>query len=102
MLRVFHNCGTKYFSYVDALWYSFAVITTIGFGDVSVTTTLGRILSVILGICGIAAVALFTSLIVNFYNEMSKKREEKLLNKIIKEAKEIEKIEEEINEQNKE
>lgn len=33
---------------------------------------------------------------------MSKKREEKLLNKIIKEAKEIEKIEEEINEQNKE
>lgn len=89
-------------SYVDALWYSFAVITTIGFGDVSVTTTLGRILSVILGICGIAAVALFTSLIVNFYNEMSKKREEKLLNKIIKEAKEIEKIEEEINEHNKE
>ncbi|MDY6430769.1 MAG: potassium channel family protein [Bacilli bacterium] len=77
-------------SYVDGLWYSFSVITTIGFGDVSVVTTLGRILSVILGISGIAVVAVFTSLIVNFYNEMSKKRDEKTLKKLTKEVKEIE------------
>ena len=67
----------KITSYVDGLWYSFAVITTIGFGDVSVTTTLGRILSVLLGISGIVVVALFTSFIVNFYNEMNKRRKEK-------------------------
>ena len=66
-------------SYVDGLWYSFAVITTIGFGDVYVITTFGRILSVILGISGIAVVAVFTSFIVNFYNEMSKKREQKAI-----------------------
>ena len=82
-------------SYVDALWYSFSVITTIGFGDVYVVTTFGRILSVILGINGIAVVAVFTSLIVNFYNEMNKKREEKTLKKILNEVKEIEKTEEE-------
>ena len=82
-------------SYVDALWYSFAVITTIGFGDVYVTTTLGRILSVILGISGIVVVALFTSFIVNFYNEMNKKREEKTIQKILKETEKIEEIEEE-------
>lgn len=75
-------------SYVDALWYSFSVITTIGFGDVSVVTTLGRILSVILGIAGIVVVALFTSFIVNFYNEMNKKREEKTMKKLIKESEE--------------
>ena len=74
-------------SYVDALWYSFAVITTIGFGDIYVTTTLGRILSVILGISGIVVVALFTSFIVNFYNEMNKKREERKLKKLIEESK---------------
>lgn len=68
-------------SYVDALWYSFAVITTIGFGDIYVTTTLGRILSVILGISGIVVVALFTSFIVNFYNEMNQKRVERHLKK---------------------
>ena len=77
-------------SYVDALWYSFAVITTIGFGDVSVSTTLGRILSVILGISGIAVVAVFTSLIVNFYSEMNKKREEKVLKKLSEEVEELE------------
>ena len=82
-------------SYVDSLWYSFSVITTIGFGDVYVTTTFGRILSVILGISGIVVVALFTSLIVNLYNEVGKRRQEKEMQKIIKEVKEIEKIEEE-------
>ena len=83
-------------SYVDSLWYSFSVITTIGFGDVYVTTTFGRILSVILGISGIVVVALFTSVIVNFYNEMNKRREEKSIEKLVKkEVEEIEKIEEE-------
>ena len=82
-------------SYVDSLWYSFSVITTIGFGDVYVTTTFGRILSVILGVSGIVVVALFTSVIVNFYNEMSKRRQEKEMQKIIQKVEEIEKTEEE-------
>lgn len=81
-------------SYVDSLWYSFSVITTIGFGDVYVTTTFGRILSIILGICGIMVVAVFTSVIVNFYNEMNKKREEKELKKILEDVEEIKKEEE--------
>lgn len=81
-------------SYVDSLWYSFCLITTIGLGDLSVTTTFGRILSVLLGISGIVVVALFTSVIVNFYNEMNKKREEKEMNKILTKVEEIEKIEE--------
>ena len=82
-------------SYVDSLWYSFTVITTTGFGDVYVVTTLGRILSIILGISGIAVVAVFTSLIVNFYHEMNRKREETVLNEIAEEVKEIEESQEE-------
>ena len=78
-------------SYVDGLWYSFAVVTTIGFGDVYVVTTFGRILSVILGISGIAIVAVITSFIVNFYNEMNKKREDKTLKQILSEVEDIEK-----------
>lgn len=89
-------------SYVDALWYSFSVITTIGFGDVYVVTTFGRIISVILGISGIVVVALVTSFIVNFYNEMREKREEKTLRKLIEEAKELEKLEELKNKEVKE
>lgn len=59
-------------TYGDALWYCFAVVTTIGFGDFTVTTIFGRVISVILGIYGIIVVALITSIIVNFYGEMKK------------------------------
>lgn len=54
----------------NALWYCFAIVTTIGFGDVTAVSLFGRILSVILGVYGIVVVALITSIIVNFYNEM--------------------------------
>lgn len=55
----------------DALWYCFAVITTIGFGDFAAVSIMGRVLTVILGIYGIVIVAIITSVIVNFYNEIS-------------------------------
>ena len=58
--------------YTNALWYCFAVVTTIGFGDMTAVSTIGRILSVILGVYGIIVVALITSIIVNFYGEMKK------------------------------
>ncbi len=54
-------------TYGNGLWYTFAVVTTIGFGDIVVVTTLGRILSVILGLFGIFNVAIITSVVVNYY-----------------------------------
>lgn len=57
----------------DSLWYCFTVITTIGFGDFAATTVIGRILTVVLGIYGIVVVAIITSVVVNFYNEVNSK-----------------------------
>lgn len=72
-------------NFADALWYCFTVVTTIGFGDLVATTMVGRIVSVVLGIYGIIAVAVITSIIVNFYNETSGKKDAKELKSIQKE-----------------
>lgn len=56
-------------SFEDALWFCFAIVTTIGFGDFTAVTVPGRAISVVLGLYGIIVVALITSIIVNFYNE---------------------------------
>lgn len=66
----------------DALWYCFTVVTTIGFGDFYATTLIGRLVTVVLGIYGIIVVAVITSIIVNFYNETSGKKDAKELREI--------------------
>lgn len=67
---IFYTLEDNMSNYGDALWYCFALVTTIGFGDVTATTAIGRVLSVFLGIYGIVVVAIITSVIVNFYGEM--------------------------------
>lgn len=71
-------------TFQDGLWYCFAVVTTIGFGDMYAVTTVGRILTVILGIYGVVVVAIITSIIVNFYNETAGKGDAKEINNIKK------------------
>ena len=87
----------------DALWYCFAVVTTIGFGDFAATSFVGRMLTVVLGIYGIIVVALITSIIVNFYNESSTHdKGDKDINEMVKELDEQrEPSKEEIKEEDK-
>lgn len=61
----------------DSLWYCFAVCTTIGFGDVVATSVLGRLLSVVLSIYGILIVAYIPGVIVNYFMEFNKAKQNK-------------------------
>jgi voltage-gated potassium channel len=61
-------------SYGDSLWFCFASATSIGYGDIYATTVLGRIVAVILSVYSIGVIAIFTAVIVNFFNEMAKAR----------------------------
>ncbi len=56
--------------FTDALRYCFAIVTTIGFGDLTTVSDFGRVLSVIPGVYGIVVVALITSVMVSFCGEM--------------------------------
>jgi voltage-gated potassium channel len=40
-------------NYVDALYFTIAALTTTGFGDIILTGTLGRLIAVIIMICGV-------------------------------------------------
>lgn len=75
-------------TFAEALWYCFAVVTTIGFGDITAVTPIGRILTVVLGIYGLVVVAVITSIVVNFYNETNGKRDQKEIKEISKKDKE--------------
>lgn len=56
----------------DSLWYCFSVMTTIGFGDMTAVTLVGRILSVVLSISSILIIAVIPGVITSYYIETIK------------------------------
>ncbi|MBQ1507623.1 MAG: two pore domain potassium channel family protein [Ruminococcus sp.] len=60
-------------SYADSLWLSFQAATTIGFGEITAVTHIGRIACVILSVYSIAVIAIFTAVITGFFMEAAKK-----------------------------
>ncbi|MCQ4021659.1 MULTISPECIES: potassium channel family protein [unclassified Ruminococcus] len=57
-------------SYFDALWYCYTVISTIGFGDIIVTTFISKIISVLLTVYSLFVIAIATGVVVSFYNQV--------------------------------
>jgi voltage-gated potassium channel len=57
-----HDVNPKVQRYMDAIWWGFATATTTGYGDVTPVTDLGKILSIILMLSGLAIFAMYTAL----------------------------------------
>lgn len=57
-------------TYRDALWYCYAVISTAGFGDLVVTAFVPKILSILLTVYSMLALAIITGVVVNYYTQM--------------------------------
>jgi voltage-gated potassium channel len=58
-------------TYGDALWYCYAVVTTVGFGDITVTSLVARLVSVVLSAYAVLVIAVITGVVVDFYNEIA-------------------------------
>lgn len=62
------------YRFTDSLWYCFAVATTVGFGDFTAVTHLGRIVTVVLSIYSLGVVAIFTAVITSYFLDLAKAR----------------------------
>jgi voltage-gated potassium channel len=53
----------------DAMWFAFATLTTVGYGDVTPITVGGKIFGALIAVVGIGMVALPTSILASGYSE---------------------------------
>ena len=60
------HCVEK-MDFEQALWWAFVTITTVGYGDISPSTGMGRIIASILMLVGIGLIGSFTSTITSFF-----------------------------------
>ena len=60
-------------SMFDAMWWSTATLTTVGYGDIYPITVLGKVLAAIIALLGIGIVAIPTGIIAGGFMELVKK-----------------------------
>ena len=65
----------KFSSIPDAKYWSLITLTTVGYGDVSPVTWIGKVISVITALMGVSVVALLTGIIANaFSNQIARRK----------------------------
>lgn len=69
-------------TFFDAIYWSACTLTTVGYGDIFPTTSLGRVVSMVSAIMGVAIIALPSGIITAGYlDELRREREEKKIRK---------------------
>jgi voltage-gated potassium channel len=58
----------------DSIWWAIATVTTVGYGDIEVTTTLGRVVGIVLMLLGIGFIALLTGAIAQRLLQLNAER----------------------------
>ena len=74
-------------TYGQALWYCYAVVTTIGFGDLTVQSFISKIISVALSIYAAGVIAIMTAVVVNYFNQLVELRRKESLTALIEKLK---------------
>jgi voltage-gated potassium channel len=65
----------KFRSIPETMWWSLITLTTVGYGDVSPLTPLGKIIGAVTAIMGVCVVALLTGIVANaFANQVARRK----------------------------
>jgi len=81
--------GSNIHSAGDALWWAFATITTIGYGDRFPVTAVGRIVAVVLVVFGLSFFGTFTAYVASFFLEKAQLKEESEIHHLIREVRRL-------------
>ena len=66
----------KFGSIPDAMWWAIITLTTVGYGDVSPITPLGKVLGGVVAIMGVCTVALITGILASSFAVQMQRRKE--------------------------
>lgn len=83
-------CISEKVSFSTALWWSITTATTVGYGDVSPTTGLGKMAAILLMLLGIGFIGMLTSSLTNFFDHSSNENLEDQLNELKQQNQELE------------
>lgn len=83
-------CISEKVSFSTALWWSITTATTVGYGDVSPTTGLGKTAAILLMFLGIGFIGMLTSSLTNFFDTSTDNDLEKELAELKRQNKELE------------
>ena len=71
-----HAQPERFASIPEAMWWALITLTTVGYGDVSPVTPLGKIVGALTAFMGVCTVALLTGIIANaFASQVSRKKD---------------------------
>lgn len=67
----------------DAVWWCIVTCTTVGYGDISPSTAVGRVVAVVLMLFGIALIGMLTGAITTYFTSYSDKKSDDELQEVI-------------------
>jgi voltage-gated potassium channel len=73
----------------DALWWSLATVSTVGYGDVYPRTTVGHVVGAVLMVAGVALFGTFTATVASFFVQQDSKNEDDKRDAILRKLDEL-------------